>query len=254
MRQGPDRGARDNAGPAEAVGVRTARGDHGPSGRPGTERVTLHRVELNGRVAEQGTLEELAFAGYGHFTSMQVRGHRVRGLDLHLERLRRDSRELFGRAVDGRRVLGYLRQATDCCSWTATASCPRDRSGTCACSTASGSCGRPGPARDHQQLVQAGLARDGVPSATRPVHRDDLGRFRSAVLMNSIVPGRPLAAIDGVELAGERSCWTWSGAPTWPARSSPPDDGGSAIAGGSRFATVCWSLPVPGRQRAVLDP
>jgi hypothetical protein len=47
------------------------------------------------------------------------------------------------------------------------------------------------------------VARDGVPSATCPVHRNDLGRFRSAVLMNSIVPGRPLAAIDGVELPGD---------------------------------------------------
>ncbi|HJW35149.1 MAG TPA: aminotransferase class IV, partial [Actinomycetes bacterium] len=51
------------------------------------------------------------------------------------------------------------------------------------------------------QLVQAGLARAGVPSATRPVHRDDLPRFRSAVLMNSIVPGRPITGIDGVGLA-----------------------------------------------------
>jgi branched-subunit amino acid aminotransferase/4-amino-4-deoxychorismate lyase len=75
--------------------------------------VSLLRVELNGRAADPAILQELAFAGYGHFTSMQVRGHRVRGLDLHLERLGRDSLELFGRAVDDRRVLSYLRQATD---------------------------------------------------------------------------------------------------------------------------------------------
>ena len=74
--------------------------------------MTLHRVELDGWAAGPEAFEELAFAGYGHFTSMQVRGHRVRGLDLHLERLRRDSLELFGRAVDSEPILGYLRQAT----------------------------------------------------------------------------------------------------------------------------------------------
>jgi 4-amino-4-deoxychorismate lyase len=47
------------------------------------------------------------------------------------------------------------------------------------------------------QLVQAGLRREGVPSATRPVHVDDLPAFRSAVLMNSIIPGRPIVGVDG---------------------------------------------------------
>jgi branched-subunit amino acid aminotransferase/4-amino-4-deoxychorismate lyase len=50
------------------------------------------------------------------------------------------------------------------------------------------------------QLVQAGLRRDGVPSATRPIHKDDLPGFGSAVLMNSIVAGRPVVGIDGASL------------------------------------------------------
>jgi branched-subunit amino acid aminotransferase/4-amino-4-deoxychorismate lyase len=75
--------------------------------------VSLLRVELNGRAADPAILQELAFAGYGHFTSMQVRGHQVRGLDLHLERLARDSLELFGRPVDQQGVLRHLRQATE---------------------------------------------------------------------------------------------------------------------------------------------
>lgn len=38
----------------------------------------------------------LALCNYGHFTSMRATGGRVRGLDLHLERLRRDCHLLFG--------------------------------------------------------------------------------------------------------------------------------------------------------------
>ena len=34
--------------------------------------VSLLRVELDGRPADPAVLQELAFAGYGHFTSMQV--------------------------------------------------------------------------------------------------------------------------------------------------------------------------------------
>lgn len=42
---------------------------------------------------------------------MQVRGGQVRGLDLHLERLRSASLELFGRALPNDRVRSYLRAA-----------------------------------------------------------------------------------------------------------------------------------------------
>jgi branched-subunit amino acid aminotransferase/4-amino-4-deoxychorismate lyase len=55
------------------------------------------------------------------------------------------------------------------------------------------------------QLVQAGLRREGVPSTTRAVHLEDLPGFRSAVLMNSITPGRPVVGIDGVVLAHDPS-------------------------------------------------
>lgn len=65
----------------------------------------------NGRPATAEELAPLAFAGYAHFTAMQVRGRRVRGLDLHLERLRYASIELFGRALPDDRVRDYLRAA-----------------------------------------------------------------------------------------------------------------------------------------------
>jgi branched-subunit amino acid aminotransferase/4-amino-4-deoxychorismate lyase len=56
-------------------------------------------------------LAPLAFSGYAHFTAMQVRGGRTRGLDLHLERLRSASVELFGRALPDDRVRTFLRAA-----------------------------------------------------------------------------------------------------------------------------------------------
>ncbi|PSK93641.1 branched-subunit amino acid aminotransferase/4-amino-4-deoxychorismate lyase [Murinocardiopsis flavida] len=68
-------------------------------------------AELNGRAASAEALAPLAFAGYAHFTAMQVRGGAVRGLDLHLERLRSASVELFGRALPEDRVRSYLRTA-----------------------------------------------------------------------------------------------------------------------------------------------
>ncbi|WP_327237724.1 aminotransferase class IV family protein [Streptomyces sp. NBC_01317] len=58
-------------------------------------------------------LAPLAFAGYAHFTAVQVRGGRVRGLDLHLDRLRSASVELFGRALPDDRVLSCLRAAVE---------------------------------------------------------------------------------------------------------------------------------------------
>ncbi|MFG1948806.1 hypothetical protein [Nonomuraea sp. NPDC048826] len=65
----------------------------------------------DGRQATAAELAPLAFAGYAHFTAMQVRGGRVRGLDLHLERLRSASIRLFGRTLPGDLVRARLRSA-----------------------------------------------------------------------------------------------------------------------------------------------
>lgn len=59
--------------------------------------MTTSITQFNGRSATAEDLAPLAFAGYAHFTAMQVRDGRVRGLDLHLARLREASDELFGR-------------------------------------------------------------------------------------------------------------------------------------------------------------
>ncbi|MFG3260448.1 aminotransferase class IV family protein [Streptomyces sp. NPDC048172] len=73
--------------------------------------MTSYVVQRDSRAATAEELGPLAFAGYAHFTAMQVRGGRVRGLDLHLERLRSSSVELFGRALPDERVLSELRTA-----------------------------------------------------------------------------------------------------------------------------------------------
>src|SRR3546814_12541979 len=50
---------------------------------------------------------------HGHFTTMQVRDGAVRGLDLHLARLREATAELLDVAFDDARATGGLRQALD---------------------------------------------------------------------------------------------------------------------------------------------
>ncbi|GAA4596556.1 aminotransferase class IV family protein [Planotetraspora phitsanulokensis] len=68
------------------------------------------RIEINGRppVAEQ---VPLPLVNHGHFTAMQVRDGRTRGLDLHLARLDGATRELFGDGLDGDLVRDHIRHA-----------------------------------------------------------------------------------------------------------------------------------------------
>jgi branched-subunit amino acid aminotransferase/4-amino-4-deoxychorismate lyase len=69
------------------------------------------RIEINGHGATAGQLGFPALVNYGHFTAMQVRNRRVRGLDLHLTRLDAATRELFGTGLDGSRVRDHIRHA-----------------------------------------------------------------------------------------------------------------------------------------------
>lgn len=68
------------------------------------------RIEIEGR--RPGA--EVAWStvcNYGHFTAMQVRGGRTRGLALHLCRLAAANRELFDYGLDGERVRELMRHA-----------------------------------------------------------------------------------------------------------------------------------------------
>src|SRR5216684_2028190 len=69
------------------------------------------RVEIEGAAATVERLSAVAPAGYGHFTAMQVRDHRVRGLGLHLARLDAANLELFDVGLDPGQVRDHIRHA-----------------------------------------------------------------------------------------------------------------------------------------------
>lgn len=70
-------------------------------------------IEFDGRPATEETLRIPALYGYGHFTALQVRDGRTRGLALHLARLDAANRELFVLPLDGDRVRELIRHALD---------------------------------------------------------------------------------------------------------------------------------------------
>lgn len=67
-------------------------------------------IEIDGVTADEAAFAEVT-APEGHFTAMQVRGRRARGVDLHLRRLDAANQELFGVPLDGDRVRGLIRHA-----------------------------------------------------------------------------------------------------------------------------------------------
>jgi branched-subunit amino acid aminotransferase/4-amino-4-deoxychorismate lyase len=70
-------------------------------------------IEVNGREAGQAAVSLLDHEGWGHFTAMQVRGGRARGLDLHLARLEAAHHDVYGRALDEQEVRARIRHALD---------------------------------------------------------------------------------------------------------------------------------------------
>ncbi|MEO7199199.1 MAG: aminotransferase class IV [Dokdonella sp.] len=74
------------------------------------------RLLLNGGELEANALTRLALLNYGHFTTMQVRGRAVRGLDLHLQRLQQASELLFGHAPDEARLRQDISTALHACA------------------------------------------------------------------------------------------------------------------------------------------
>lgn len=58
-------------------------------------------IEIDGAPPTTDRLAAGLLANYGHFTAMQVRDRRVKGLDLHLRRLDQGHRELYGTGLDG---------------------------------------------------------------------------------------------------------------------------------------------------------
>ena len=71
----------------------------------------FQRVEVDGQPATVEQLAHPAVLNYGHFTAMQVRRGRARGLHLHLDRLVTATRELFDATLDPELVRHHLRHA-----------------------------------------------------------------------------------------------------------------------------------------------
>lgn len=67
-------------------------------------------VYCNGHRASADDLAG-ALTNYGHFTSLQVRGGAVQGLDLHLQRLQQGTEELFGSTLDLAQVREWMQHA-----------------------------------------------------------------------------------------------------------------------------------------------
>jgi len=78
-----------------------------------SENATQRLPSKSSTPAAADDLAPPALGGYAHFTAIQVRGGGVRGLDLHLDRLRSASLDLFGRAMPDARVRACLRAAID---------------------------------------------------------------------------------------------------------------------------------------------
>lgn len=70
-------------------------------------------IEIDSIPATDPGLLAALMTGYGHFTAMQVRDGRAKGLDLHLDRLDHATRELFGRALDGQHVRALITGALE---------------------------------------------------------------------------------------------------------------------------------------------
>ncbi|KZN57924.1 aminotransferase class IV family protein [Pseudoalteromonas luteoviolacea] len=68
---------------------------------------------LNGQTITDSETSSLAFGGFAHFTSIQIRNKQIKGLDLHLERLKQASQKLYGYALSNDTVQNYIRSAIE---------------------------------------------------------------------------------------------------------------------------------------------
>ncbi|AQU81522.1 MULTISPECIES: aminotransferase class IV family protein [unclassified Halomonas] len=74
---------------------------------------TTYESLINGHPATLSELSPLAFAGFAHFTALQVRDSKIKGLDLHLDRLHKASLDFFGRAPTDEKLRFYIKTAIE---------------------------------------------------------------------------------------------------------------------------------------------
>jgi 4-amino-4-deoxychorismate lyase len=68
---------------------------------------------IDGSPATAEQLRSVALVNYGHFSTLQVQGQSVRGLDFQIARLQRSTRELFNEELPAERIIRNLRSALD---------------------------------------------------------------------------------------------------------------------------------------------
>lgn len=68
-------------------------------------------MEIDGRAADADARALIDHQAWGHFTAMQVRDGRTRGLDLHLARLDSAHREMYGGGLDATLIRDRIRHA-----------------------------------------------------------------------------------------------------------------------------------------------
>jgi branched-subunit amino acid aminotransferase/4-amino-4-deoxychorismate lyase len=73
--------------------------------------VATIRIEIDGSPVSPADQADPATLRQGHFTAMQVRDGRARGMTLHLRRLDAATRELYGVGLDSERVRDLVRHA-----------------------------------------------------------------------------------------------------------------------------------------------
>lgn len=73
----------------------------------------INQTLLNGQSIPSSEMTNLAFSGFAHFTALQVRSRKIKGLDLHLDRLRQASMALYGRTLPDVLVRSYIRSAVE---------------------------------------------------------------------------------------------------------------------------------------------
>ncbi|WP_260260199.1 aminotransferase class IV family protein [Vibrio intestinalis] len=78
-----------------------------------TAKILTDQTFLNGQSIPSSEITNLVFAGFAHFTALQVRNKMIKGLDLHLDRLRKASIELYGMALPDALVESYITSAVE---------------------------------------------------------------------------------------------------------------------------------------------
>jgi branched-subunit amino acid aminotransferase/4-amino-4-deoxychorismate lyase len=74
-------------------------------------RATLLHIEIDGHPVSSAETPDPSTLQVGHFTAMQVRDRRARGIALHLRRLDSATRELYDSGLDGDLVRDRIRHA-----------------------------------------------------------------------------------------------------------------------------------------------